>query len=403
MAELRLLLVQVVVVLGAARVLGVVFKAIRQPAVLGEMVAGLVLGPSLLGHIAPALEAAVFPPESLGSLSTLSAIGLVLFMFDVGLHFRLEGLRELGRAALATSYAGIALPFLMGFGTGYALHSRLSGPHTDVRVFALFMGAAMSITAFPVLARILTERGLMGSRIGTMAIACAAVDDVTAWSVLALVSLMARPGLGHALLLARFLALVAYTVLMVTGVRRALRPMGKRSAGEAFPLTMLFLLVSSLVTESLGVHAVFGAFLAGAVMPKERAAELSDRIHAVTMSLFVPLFFAITGLRTRLDLVHGIEGWLECALIVAVAIVGKLFGCALAARATGMSGRDALAIGALMNTRGLMELILLGIGLDLGLVSPALFSMMVLMALVTTFMTAPLLGWIGPPLRASAR
>ena len=404
MPNLLLLLVQIGVVVIAARVVGLLFRRIRQPQVMGEMVAGLMLGPSLLGWVAPGVSAALFPPGSLGFLNALSQVGLLVFMFLVGLELNPNLLRGKGHTAVVTSHVSIVAPFVLGAALALYLYPRLSDRGVTFTGFALFMGAAMSITAFPVLARILTERDLLRTRVGTVTLACAAVDDVTAWCILAGVVVLVRSSAEGLPLWATVAGSIVFTAVMVFAVRRLLRGVETRFrrhgrvTQDALAVILLVALASAWTTEWLGIHALFGAFLAGAVMPKEPAFvhALTEKLEDVTVVLFLPLFFAFTGLRTRVGLVEGAEMWAFTGLIVLVAVAGKFGGSTLAARATGMRWREAGALGVLMNTRGLMELVILNIGLDIGVISPALFAMMVLMALVTTFMTSPLLELIYP-------
>ncbi|HZS10035.1 MAG TPA: cation:proton antiporter [Blastocatellia bacterium] len=404
MPSFKLLIAQIAVILIVARLVGWLFRRLQQPRVIGEMVAGILLGPSLLGWVAPGISAALFPPESLGHLSSLSQTGLLLFMFLIGLELDLKQLRELGRAALITSQASIIAPFILGLLLAFYLYPRLSDRSVSFTGFALFMGAAMSITAFPVLARILTERDLLRTRVGSLAITCAAVNDVTAWCILAGIIVVVRAS-GLPLPLWLIVAgLGAFILVMLFVVRRALRKLvvlyEKRGGltHDSLALILLVVLASGWITESLGVHALFGAFLAGIVMPRhhELSQELWQRFEAVVVVLLLPLYFASTGLRSSFFLITGARMWVYCAVIIALAIAGKLGGSLLAARMNGMSWREATAVGVLMNTRGLVELVILNIGLDLGILSPALFSIMVLMALVTTLMTTPLLAWVYP-------
>jgi len=402
--NIALLLVQIAVVVIAARGVGLLFRRIGQPQVMGEMVAGILLGPSLLGWVAPALSARLFPPASLGFLNSISQVGLLVFMFLVGVELNPRLLRGRGHTALVTSHASIVVPFFLGSLLALRLYPRLSDASVTFTGFALFMGAAMSVTAFPVLARILTERGLMRTRVGAVAVACAAVDDVTAWCILAVVVAIVRAPSGALPVWATVAGSAAFVALMVLGVRRALALLERRYqhngrvTQDMLGVILLVVLASAWATETLGVHALFGAFLAGAVMPKGEGFvhALTGKLEDVTVVLLLPLFFAFTGLRTHIGLVEGAEMWGYCGLIVLVAVAGKFGGSAVAARMTGMSGREAAAIGALMNTRGLMELVILNIGLDIGVISPALFAMMVLMALATTFMTSPLLELVYP-------
>ena len=397
MPRLGLLLVQIAVVVIAARVVGLLFRRIRQPQVMGEMVAGILLGPSFLGAVAPGLAARLFPPASLGFLNSISQVGLLVFMFLVGLELNPRLLRGRGYTAVVTSHASIVVPFFLGSLLSLRLYPRLSDASVTFTGFALFMGAAMSVTAFPVLARILAERGLMRTRVGTVAIACAAVDDVTAWCILAVVVAIVR-ATGHGL--PPWMTVAGsgvYVVAMIFVVRRALALLERRYeqngrvTQDMLGVILLVALASAWATEALGVHALFGAFLAGVVMPKGEGFvhALTGKLEDVTVVLLLPLFFAFTGLRTRIGLVEGAEMWGYCGLIVLVAVAGKFGGSALAARLTGMNGREAAAIGALMNTRGLMELVILNIGLDIGVISPAVFA-------ISTIMTSPLLELVYP-------
>ena len=404
MSPLLLLILQVAVILATARVVGLLFRRIGQPQVVGEMVAGIVLGPSLLGWAAPAVFATLFPPDSLGALNALSQIGLLAFMFLVGLEFDPARLRGRGDAAVLTSHASIIAPFLLGSVLALLLYPRLSDASVPFAGFALFAGAAMSVTAFPVLARILTERNLIRTRLGAVAIACAAVDDVTAWSILAVVVVVVRASAAQVPLWVTVGGALLYVVLMITVVRRLLRLLEAyylsrgRMTQDLVAGTVLLLLASAWMTERLGIHALFGAFALGVVMPKHPrfTRDLTERLEDVTVVLLLPLFFAFTGLRTSIGLLQGPQAWLLFGLVLLAATAGKFGGSAIASRAAGLSWREAGAVGVLMNTRGLMELVIITIGLELGVISPELFAMMVLMALVTTFMTTPLLELLYP-------
>ena len=403
MLNLFQLVLQIAVILVAARVVGFLFQKINQPQVMGEMVAGILLGPSLLGWLAPGISAALFPPASLTYLNALSQVGLVVFMFVVGLALDPTELRGYGHAAVLTSHVSIAAPFCLGGMTALYLYPRLSDDGVTFTGFALFMGSAMSITAFPVLARILSERGLVRSRMGTMAIACAAVDDVTGWCILAYIVVLVRVTHSGRPASVTIGGSLLYVALMLFGVRRILpafeRAFRKRDqlSDNLVAVIVVLVLASALATEWLGIHLLFGAFLMGAIMPKAPAFSryLLHKFESVTVVLLLPLFFAFTGLRTRIG-VGGGSIWLYAAIVIVVAITGKLGGSMLAARLAGMPWRESASLGILMNTRGLMELVILNIGLDIGVISPAMFSIMVLMALVTTFMTTPLLEWVYP-------
>jgi Kef-type K+ transport system membrane component KefB len=362
------------------------------------------LGPSLLGWIAPLFSASLFQPASLGYLSALSQVGVVVFMFLVGLGINPKELKNQGHTAVLTSHVSITLPFVLASFLAIYLYPRLSDNSVPFIHFALFMGAAMSITAFPVLARILAERNLLQSRLGTMAIACAAVDDVTGWCVLAYIVLLVRATGAQGGIWLTMGGLISFTLIMLFVVRRlvgrfeVIYQKTGRLSENAITLMVLLFLGSALCTESLGIHLLFGSFLMGAIMPKDArfVRYVRERFEIIVGTLLLPLFFAFTGLRTNIGLVKGHEMWGYCILIILVATVGKFGGSMLAAWWTGMPAREAAGVGTLMNPRGLMELVVLNIGLDIKVISPALFSMMVLMALVTTFMTSLLLEAICP-------
>lgn len=397
------LILQITVILIAARMVGALFRRIGQPQVVGEMAAGLVLGPSVFGAIAPAVSMYVFPPASLDYLNALSQIGLLLFMFMIGLEMDARLLRETTRTALLTSHASIVLPFLFGVLLAFHFFNDAAGAGSFTG-FVLFMGIAMSVTAFPVLARILQERNLTGTRLGTIALASAAIGDVTAWCILAVVVMIARSGGISASLWVTLGGSAAFVALMLLVVRPLLRRTidkkldRERISQNSVALLLIFALACAWTTEWLGIHALFGAFLAGAILPAHYpfVHEVIRRLEDLTVVFLLPLFFAFTGLRVHMDWAGGTDMWIATALIIGVAVLGKFGGSALAARASGMTWRQAGALGALMNTRGLMELVVLNIGLDIGVISPRLFAMMVVMALVTTVMTTPLLQVFDP-------
>jgi Kef-type K+ transport system membrane component KefB len=404
MASFKLLILQIGTILIVARLVGWLFAKLHQPRVVGEMLAGILLGPSLLGWLAPNMSLSLFPPDSLGHLNSLSQVGLLIFMFLVGLELDLGHLRELGRAAVMTSQVSIIAPFILGSTFAVYLYPRVSDPSVSFTGFALFMGAAMSVTAFPVLARILTERNMLRTRVGSVAIACAAVDDVTAWCILAGIVVIVRASSLELPVWLTVSGLSVFVLLMGLVVRPALRRLEmvyeKRGnlTQDLIAIILLVVLASGWITETLGVHALFGAFLAGVVMPRhsELSRELSQKFEALIVVLLLPIYFALTGLRSSIFLITSAKMWLYCAVIIVLAVVGKLGGSMFSARLNGMTWRESAAVGILMNTRGLVELVILNIGLDLGILSPALFSIMVLMALVTTLMTTPLLRWVYP-------
>lgn len=399
---LALLLMQLIVIVGAARLVGWLFHKISQPSVIGEMVAGILLGPSLLGMVWPETQTYLFPASSMPALRLFSQVGVILYMFLVGIDLDLGHLRRKADAAVLVSHASIVVPFFLGAALCLFIYPAVAPSNIPFTPFALFLGIAMSITAFPVLARIVEERGLTGSYLGSTTIACAAVDDVTAWCLLALVVAIAgASGFGAAALT---LALtVCFIALMLLVVRpQAARFEGREhrsdTGGKGLVAGVLaFAFASALFTEVIGIHALFGAFLAGAVMPANARLRgfLRDRLETFTTVLLLPLFFAFTGLRTQIGLLADPESWLLCLIVILVAVAGKFGGSTLAARWTGHGWKDSVAIGVLMNTRGLMELIVLNIGYDMGILSPRIFTMMVLMALVTTFMAGPLLLLLG--------
>ncbi|WP_394829704.1 cation:proton antiporter [Pendulispora albinea] len=371
-------------------------RSLRQPMVIAEITAGILLGPSLLGWLAPDFSAALFPKESMGLLGMMSQVGLIFFMFLIGLELDPKLLRGRAHTSVAISHSSIVLPFLLGGILALYLYPRLAPANVPFSSFLLFMGVAMSITAFPVLARILVERRLLRSKLGAITIACAAVDDVTAWCILAfVVSIVRASGVAGAIRTSAFA--FVYIGFMVWVIRPFFGRFADRTrlglSQNIVAVVMVLLLVSSWLTELIGIHALFGAFLFGAVLPKNGglAAALAEKIEDLVVVVLLPLFFAYSGLRTQIGLLDTPGSWVICAAITVVACLGKFGGSAVAARLTGLGWRESSAIGILMNTRGLMELIVLNMGLDLGVISPTLFTMLVLMALITTFMTTPLL------------
>jgi Kef-type K+ transport system membrane component KefB/nucleotide-binding universal stress UspA family protein len=401
---LSLLILQLVVIIGLSRLIGRGARWLGQPMVIAEVLAGILLGPSMLGWLAPGVMGALFPDDAMPVLRMLSQLGPILFMFLIGLELDPRVLRGQGRASLFISHTSILVPFALGALAALVLHPRLSDPSVPFLSFVLFMGAAMSVTAFAVLARILSEHGLLRSKVGMLALTCAAVDDVTAWCLLAfVVSLVRASDLLHAGYTTLFALL--YIGFMLVVVRPFLARLGARVANKegltqnVVAATLMMLLASAWATERIGIHALFGAFLFGLIIPKQGglADALAEKLEDVVVVMILPVFFAYSGLRTQVGLLEGATDWALCGLILLVACVGKFGGTTLAARLTGMRWREAGALGILLNTRGLIELIVLNVGLDLGVISPKLFTMMVIMALVTALMTSPLLRWMYPP------
>lgn len=393
---LVILLLQLLVVVALAKLCGKLSVRMGQPAVFGEMIAGIVLGPSVLGAVGPELQSWLFPTESLGGLKLFSQLGIVLFLFGIGAELNLGQLRRRSMQVLMVSHASIILPFALGVGSAYWLYGSYATATASFSTFALFMGIAMSITAFPVLVCILRERGMTGTPLGDMATASAAIDDVTAWCLLAAVVAIGQSASALSALTIMTLT-VLWCALLMGPLRRALSRLqiGEKQRGSAIVGLLLFVLVSATVTELIGIHALFGAFIAGAAVAGHSVLRdlVLHRIEPLALALLLPLFFAFTGLRTEFGLLDGTD-WLVCLGLIVIATVGKFGGASLAARITGSSWRDSVVIGLLMNTRGLMELVVLNIGYDLGFLSERVFAMMVIMAIVTTFATGPLLSLV---------
>ena len=398
---LAILLAQIVTIIIIARLLGWVCKKIGQPSVIGEIIAGIILGASLIGMYFPEFSAALFPTKSLGNLQFLSQIGLILFMFIVGMELDLKVLRNKAHEAVVISHASIIIPFALGMGLAFFIYESFAPEGVQFLSFALFLGIAMSITAFPVLARIVQERGIHKTRLGTVVITCAAADDITAWCILAAVIAIVKAGSFVSAFYIIGLALV-YVLTMIFIVRPFLKRVGElhgtreNLSKPIVAIFLLILLISSYATEVIGIHALFGAFMAGAIMPENIRFRniFIEKVEDVALVLLLPLFFVFTGLRTQIGLLNDPYLWKITGLIILVAVAGKFIGSALAAKFVGQSWKNSLTIGALMNTRGLMELVVLNIGYDLGVLTPEVFTMMVIMALLTTFMTGPALDFI---------
>ncbi|MCB5169605.1 cation:proton antiporter [Streptomyces bambusae] len=395
------LLIAVPVVILACKAGAQLVRRFGQPPVVGEMAVGILLGPSLLGWLWPEAQTWLFPSSVLPYIGTLGSLGLLAFMFLVGLELNLGSLRGHSKTAVAVSQASIALPLVLGSLLALAMYGTFAPDGVGQLPFVLFIAVSMSITAFPVLARILTDRGLYRTRVGALAMACAAVDDVTAWCLLAVVVAVAKSGSPFEAVTTALMA-VAFTLFLAFVVRPLLArwaARAERASTDSVVMVVLFsgLCLSALATDEIGVHALFGAFLFGVVTPRgSRVIERqATRLRAVTVPVLLPLFFVTTGLKTNISMLAGDPvQWLWALAVLAVAVLAKWGGGAGAARAAGQTWRDALSIGALMNCRGLTELVVLNIGLGLGVIGQDLFTILVLMALLTTAATSPALNLI---------
>ncbi|MCB6078827.1 cation:proton antiporter [Flavobacterium psychrophilum] len=398
---LAILLGQIITIIIVARFFGWIFKKIGQPSVIGEIIAGIFLGPSVVGMYFPEFSLALFPTESLGNLQFLSQIGLILFMFVIGMELDLKVLKNKANEAVVISHASIVIPFALGISLAYFVYYRFAPQGVEFLSFSLFMGIAMSITAFPVLARIVQERGIHKTKLGSIVITCAAADDITAWCLLAAVIAIVKAGSFISSLYVIALA-VLYVLLMLFIVKPFFKRVGdlySNNENLSKPVVAIFfltLILSSYCTEVIGIHALFGAFMTGVIMPDVSKFRniFIEKVEDVSLILLLPLFFVFTGLRTQIGLINDPYLWKITGYIILVAVIGKFIGSALAAKFVGQNWKDSLTIGALMNTRGLMELVVLNIGYDLGVLNSEIFTMMVIMALVTTFMTGPALDLI---------
>ncbi len=401
-------LMQLVLIVLAARLVGALFHRFGQPAVVGEMLAGIALGPSVIGAILPGFMDFVFPKSSFGNLSTLSQMGILLFMFGVGMELDTRLLKDTARSAILVSHMSIAIPFGLGLLGALVLVDPYRGTNTTFLAFSLFIGISMSITAFPVLARILEERRLVGTPLGSIVIASAAIDDVTAWSALAIIVAVAKAHSPFRALWTLSLA-VLFIVIAMCGVRPLLARLisgpiqGRQRTATVMVASIVTAFLFALTTQAIGLHSFFGAFVAGVVIPRnaELRKFLHDRLYYLSALVLVPVFFAFTGLRMEIGALRTVSDWAACGLIFLIAIVGKFGGGLIASRVVGMTWRDSAAVGIMMNTRGLVELIALNLGLDLGVLSPKLFTMLVIMAFATTFMTGPILTALGLGLKES--
>lgn len=389
-----LLILQIIAIIIVARGIGFFFKKMGQPVVIGEILAGIVLGPSLLGTYFPEFSNFLFAKESLGGLQILSQVGLVLFMFVIGMELNLKVLKNTAYEATVISHASIIIPFALGIALAYYLYPSFAPTNIPFSSFSLFIGISMSITAFPVLARIVQEKGLHKTKIGALSLICAAINDITAWCLLAVIIAVVKAG-SFASSIYTIVFAIAYVFLMISVVRPFLKKIVSSSKSDIslnktlVVIVFLVLLISSFITETIGIHALFGAFMAGTIMPENiRFRKLFiEKIEDVALVLFLPIFFVISGLKTEIGLIDNSNLWQLTGIIIAVAIAGKFIGSAAAAKFVGQSWKDSLTLGTLMNTRGLMEIVVLNIGYDLGVLNAEIFVMLILMALITTFMT----------------
>ncbi|MEV0263490.1 cation:proton antiporter [Streptomyces sp. NPDC050617] len=385
-----------VVILVTCRVVARALRALGQPPVVGEMVAGVVLGPSALGLLAPGVEEALFPRELRPVLFVAGQIGLVIFMFQTGYEFRTDRIRAVARPAAAVSTAGILVPLALGMGLTFATHDAVDVYPADipVGVSALFVGVTIAITAFPMLARIITERGLVGSRFGSLSLASGALDDVVAWVLLAAVLGLAGDGAGpFAIAVGGGVGLVAVLAVLARKNGRMTALADRRSNDDLLLITVIVLFLAAWYTDRIGLYAVFGAFSLGVVFPRSEAVDRTvEAVAPISRIVFLPLFFTYSGLNTDFALLAQPSLLLFAAACVAVSVLGKFGACWLAARAVGEPPGVALRVGTLMNARGLMQLIAINIGLAAGIVTPSMFAVLVVVALVTTVMATPLLS-----------
>ena len=392
---------QIAVILLFCQIVGALAKRLGQPQVVAEMIAGVLLGPSLLGLFWPEWSAKLFPKDSMKVLFPVSQLGLAAYMFVVGLEFRLDIVQRRIRSAVAVSLAGMIAPFALGAALGWFFfhHTKLFPERTSLMEAVIFLGASMCITAFPMLARIIHFKKLAGTTMGTVALGAGAIDDAAAWCLLAVVLASFEGNFNHALInIGGGIGYVSATLLVIRPLlarwARGIETRGVLSDSE-FVICLALLSLGAWFTDAIGLHAVFGAFIMGAAMPRGLVARaLIERIQPLTVALLLPLFFTYSGLNTQIALLDSTYLWLMAGLVLVAAVGGKGIACWLAARATGVSNREALGIGTLMNARGLMELIIINIGLQRGVISPALFATLVIMAVVTTLMASPIFEWL---------
>jgi Kef-type K+ transport system membrane component KefB len=392
---------QVALIIAVSQLVGRLAQRLGQPQVVGEMIAGVMLGPSLFGWLLPQWQQLLFPKATMGSLYVAAQLGVGLYMFLVGLEFHGDHFRQRARSAMSVSLAGIAAPFALAFTLAPWLLTLPGLFAAKVRLFeaSLFLGAAIAITAFPMLARIIHERGLAGTSLGTLALTAGAVDDAAAWCILAVVLASfggawvgAYAAIGGGLAFALFMMTVGRRLL--ARLAQGVHPAAPLPSTRLATVLVLFALCA-FAMDAIGIHAVFGGFLLGCVMPRGPLADkLRDNLQPFVVVFLLPMFFTYSGLNTRLDMLFDPAVLLAAAALLLASFCGKGLACWAAARLNGESNTDAMAIGALMNARGLMELIIINIGLAAGVIEPALFSILVLMAVVTTVMATPLFNWV---------
>lgn len=392
-----------VLVICVARFMGMLFKKMKQPPVMGEVIGGILLGPSVLGYFFPQASEVVFNSTSIVFLKNIADIGILLYLFSMGLEIDLPRLKQSAKSAILISHFSIVLPFALGLVLAYQIYSGYAPAGVGLLEFSLFIGVSLSITAFPVLARILSDSTLHKTRLGDLALTCAAIDDITAWCLVAIVSGVMKSSVGGAVV--TLVLTVVYIALMILVARpyiekfiSKIQTNTERISEAVLAFVVLGALGSAAITEMIGIHGLFGAFLFGAIIPHDSivARDVTARLQDFVRILFLPAFFAITGLKTQLGLIAETQEWALCAVVIVLAIVGKFGGSFVAAKVAGHSSREASILGILMNTRGLVELIVLNIGLAMGVLTPTLFAILVIMALVTTFMTGPLLRLVPP-------
>jgi Kef-type K+ transport system membrane component KefB len=409
-SSIGILLLQILIILAICRIAGLLFKKIGQPSVIGEIIAGIILGPSVSGYFFPQFSAFIFPEESFSNIQILSQFGLILFMYTIGMELDLSVVKKRFQDAILISHASTIVPFFLGMLLAYFIYDTYANEAVPFLSFALFIGISLSITAFPVLARIIQERGMTKTHLGSISLASAANGDITAWCLLAAVVAYAQAGSMNSAVFNVLFSLV-YVGIMFFVIRPLLRIIGdlyhnKEVFDKSLVALMFFILLASAsVTEILGLHALFGAFIAGIIMPENMKFRkiMNEKVEDISLALFLPLFFVYMGLKTEIGLIYGKDMWLLCGVFILVAIIGKFGGTLIAARLSNESWKNSLYMGALMNTRGLMELVVLSIGLEMGILTPTVFAILILMTLVTTFMTTPLISFMSLCFRMSER